>query len=321
MAAEQRAAHDVFQVLAREGLDQVLEGAVGERVLDRFERRVGRDHDDFDGGIDALDAPEELEPVELGHLDVHDDDVWPEPLQRVERRAAVLRRLDVVRGLEEHSERFRRAELVVDDEDTRERGRRGDGAHAPATGRDPTNASSLRACRTRRSPPRASTSRWLTAGPTSIRLSWTIWTGSNRRCSLSGGTLAVRDPMKIRTLSPTPFSVCRPTDTDTRACSGGELCVRYQTRYESAFRSCATSTLTVSGAESRVTSSWIGLPSPSSAMSIAATTSSTTACTSTVVKFNSPSVTSAASFSKTSTSRRTSRPTTEEKCLRKSGSS
>src|SRR2546422_4681898 len=96
MAAEQRAAHDVFQVLAREGLDQVLEGAVGERVLDRFERRVGRDHDDFDGGIDALDAPEELEPVELGHLDVHDDDVWPEPLQRVERRAAVLRRLDVV---------------------------------------------------------------------------------------------------------------------------------------------------------------------------------------------------------------------------------
>src|SRR5439155_1150211 len=163
--------------------------------------------------------------------------VWPEPLQRVERRAAVLRRLDVVRGLEEHSERFPRAELVVDDEDTRERGRRGDGAHAPATGRDTTNASSLRAWRTRRSPPRA------------------------------------------------------------------------------------TSTLTVSGAGSRVTSSWIGLPRLSSATWIVATTSSTTVCTSTVVKFSSPSVTSAASFSKTSTSRRTSRRTTEEKCLRKSGSS
>src|SRR2546427_4577797 len=206
MASEQRAAHDVFQVLAREGLDQVLEGAVGERVLDRFERRVGRDHDDFDGGIDALDAPEELEPVELGHLDVHDDDVWPEPLQRVERRAAVLRRLDVVRGLEEHSERFPRAELVVDDEDTRERGRRGDGAHAPATGRDTTNASSLRAWRTRRSPPRASTSRWLTAGPPAARRSRAILTGANKRCSLSGCPRGVPGPMKNLAVVPPTLS-------------------------------------------------------------------------------------------------------------------
>src|SRR3989442_10629227 len=217
MAAEQRAADDSLQVLAREGLDQVLEGTVGQRVLDGLERCVGRDHDDFDGAIGRLDALEELEPVDLGHLDVHDHDVRPEPLQRIERCAAVLRRLDVVRGLEEHPERLPRAELVVDDQNARERRGRSDGAHAAAIGNDTTNASSLRAWRTRRSPPRASMSRWLTAGPTSSRLSWTLCTGAKRRGGVLGGAGGGRGAEKSWAVSRTPFSVCRPTETDTRA--------------------------------------------------------------------------------------------------------
>src|SRR2546426_6011734 len=194
MAAKQRAADDSLQVLAREGLDQVLEGTVGQRVLDGLEGCVGRDHDDFDGAIGGLDALEELEPVDLGHLDVHDHDVRPEPLQRIERRAAVLRRLDVVRGLEEHPERLPRAELVVDDQNARERRGRSDGAHAAAIGNDTTNASSLRAWRTRRSPPRASMSRWLTAGPTAIPPSSALWTGAKGRGQVSGRRVAGRAP-------------------------------------------------------------------------------------------------------------------------------
>ena len=159
LPAEERPADDVLQILAREGLDEVLEGAVGEGVLHGLERGVRGDHHDFDRAIGLLHAPEQLEPVHLGHLDVHDHEVRPEPLERLKRGMAVLGRLDVVAGLQEHAERLARAELVVDDQDTRAGGCHGDGAHDAARGRERRNASSLRPGRTSSWPPMASTRR------------------------------------------------------------------------------------------------------------------------------------------------------------------
>ena len=42
--------------------------------------------------------------------------------------------------------------------------------------------------------------------------------------------VAVRDAMRTRAVSVPSGSACRVTDTATRACSGGELWVRYQIR-------------------------------------------------------------------------------------------
>src|SRR5262249_22300785 len=90
-------------------------------------------------------------------------------------------------------------------------------------------------------PPWAWTSRWLTAGPTSIRLSCTICTGSKRRPSLSAGTAAMREPMMMRTTSGSSGPAWRPTDRVTFASSAGELWARYHTRYESDLRSLGAS--------------------------------------------------------------------------------
>ena len=169
LAAHERAVHHVFEILAREGLDEVLEGAVREREPHGLERGVGRDHHDLDRRVGPLDVPEELEPVHLGHLDVHDHDVRLEPPQQVEGRAPVLCRLDLVDGLQQHAEGFPRSQLVVDYEHARERG--GRRAHEAARGSVTRKWSSWRPCRTVSWPPTASTRRWLTAGPTSSRLS------------------------------------------------------------------------------------------------------------------------------------------------------
>ena len=117
----------LLKVLPRERLDQVLEGAMAEGQLDRLQRRVGRDHHDLDGGIDPLDAAQDLEAVDLRHLDVEDDQVGPELGQLIERAARAVGRLDLVVRLEDHAQRFTRAHLVVDDEDPGARpGRRDD---------------------------------------------------------------------------------------------------------------------------------------------------------------------------------------------------
>src|SRR6267142_7192631 len=169
---------------------------------------------------DLLNVPEQLEPVHLGHLDVHDDDVRLKPAEQIERRPPVLGRLDGVARLQQHPQGLAGTELVVDDQDAPERAR--GHAHEVASGSVTRKCSSWRPCRTASCPPTASTRRWLTAGPTSIRLSCTIWTGSKTRWSFSGGTDAVREPTRIRTPSPPSRSACRATETDTRAWSGGE---------------------------------------------------------------------------------------------------
>ncbi len=169
LAAQESAMDDVLEILTREGLDEVLEGAVGQRVPHGLQRGVCRDHHHFDRGVGPLDVTEELEPIHLRHLDVHDHDVGLKPPQQVEGRASVLGRLDLVSGFQQHAERFARTQLVVDDEHACERG--GRRAHEVASGSVTRKWSSCRPCRTVNWPPTASTRRWLTAGPTSIRLS------------------------------------------------------------------------------------------------------------------------------------------------------
>ena len=157
VAAEQRAAYDVFEVLPRERLDQILERAVRERLLDRIERRVGGDHHRLDRGIGLLHAAQDLEPVHLGHLDVEDHEVGVVPRELGERGRAVVGRADLVGPLEEHPQRFPRAELVVDDEDARaDRGRL---ACHTAAGSLITKATSWRPWRSSSRPPSASTMR------------------------------------------------------------------------------------------------------------------------------------------------------------------
>ena len=132
LPAHERAMDDLLEILAREGLDEVLERSVRERVADGLERRVRRDHHDLDRRVGALDVPEQLEPVHLGHLDIHDHDVRLEPTKQIEGRASVLRRLDRVAGLEQHPQRLAGTQLVVDDENAPERG--GGRAHGLASG-------------------------------------------------------------------------------------------------------------------------------------------------------------------------------------------
>jgi hypothetical protein len=226
LAPHERAPHDILQVLPRERLDQVLEGAVGEGELHRLQRRVGGDHHDLDGRIGPLHAAEDLEAVHLRHLDVENHDVGPELGQHLQRRASAVGGGDLVGGLEQHAQGLARPQLVVDDEDTR--GARGRGTDPPATagGRETTKDSSCRVCRTPSRPPSASTRRWLTAGPTSMRLSCTICTGSKSRSNFSADTAAVREPTRIRTSWPPSGSACRPTESEIFARSFGELWVR-----------------------------------------------------------------------------------------------
>ena len=86
LAAGEGPAHRLLEIGAAEGLDQVLEGAVGEGVLDRVERGVGGDHDHLDGRIHRLDPLEELDAVHLRHLDVHEHEVGIEGGRVRERR-------------------------------------------------------------------------------------------------------------------------------------------------------------------------------------------------------------------------------------------
>ncbi len=142
LPAHERAMNDVLEVLARERLDEVLERTVRERVPDGLERGVGRDHHDLDRRVGALDVPEQLEPVHLGHLDVHDHDVRLEPTEQIKGRAAVLRRLDGVARLQQHPQRLAGPQLVVDDEDPPERV--GGRAHEVARGSVTRKCSSWR---------------------------------------------------------------------------------------------------------------------------------------------------------------------------------
>src|SRR6185436_12569504 len=186
---------------------------------DRLQRRVGGDHHHLDGRVALLDMPQDLEPVHLRHLDVEDDEVRTVARHLVEPGGPAVGGANLVDPLQQHAERLTRPHLVVDDEDARPpHGRRRD-AHT-AAGSLITNATSCRPWRSSSRPPIASTMRWLTAGPMSIRFSCTMRTGSKIRSRSGGAITAVREPMTMRATSGPSDSVRRPIAPDTEARSG-----------------------------------------------------------------------------------------------------
>src|SRR4051794_18942911 len=123
------------RVALRDHVDRSDE-LLGRRVLEEEPARAGaqrlvhvlveverRQHQDLrpavavDGGEDA---PRRLEPVELGHADVHQHDVWAQGAGLVDRLAPVGRLaddLDLGLRVEDHAEAGADERLVVDEED------------------------------------------------------------------------------------------------------------------------------------------------------------------------------------------------------------
>ena len=117
-AMTQRTLHRHAQLLDREVLRQVVEGALADgrdRRLDRGERG---DHDHGQRGIELVRAAEQLHAVHLGHLQVGEEEIGPLGLQQLERaprvaggEAAVLAALEHPHAVLHH------VGLVVDDQD------------------------------------------------------------------------------------------------------------------------------------------------------------------------------------------------------------
>ena len=149
LAARQRATGRLLEVLAAEGLDQILECPVGQRVLDRLEGGVGRDHHDLDAGVGALDPLQQLDAVHLRHLDVHEHEVGVKCGERLERGLTAVGGGDVIARLQDHAQGFARSQLVVDDEHAGAVGR----AHALAAARDAVKLTSPRPCFASSRPP------------------------------------------------------------------------------------------------------------------------------------------------------------------------
>ncbi len=138
----------LFQILPAERLDEVLEGAVGQRVLHRLEGGVGGDHHHLDARVRALDPPEQLDAVHLRHLDVHEDQIRMEGVERLEGGLAAVGGGDLVARLEDHAEGLARSHLVVDHQYPRTV------AHAcPDAGSEAVKLTSFRACLASSRPP------------------------------------------------------------------------------------------------------------------------------------------------------------------------
>src|SRR5262249_16007870 len=231
----ERPPHRLLEIGAAEGLDQVLEGSVGEGVLDGVERGVRRDHDRLDGRIHGFDPLQELDAVHLRHLDVHEDEIGIERGQRAERRLAAVRGGDLVVRLEDHPQRLARPDLVVDHQDP------GPVAHSWVVGSVAVKVTSARPCLMSRWPPCDSRMRWLTHGPTSMRFSWTTWMGSKMRISSSGRTSAVREATLMRSGSAAAMAETPPA---IWASCPGVLRRRYQIRWATGFCGMPRSPLT-----------------------------------------------------------------------------
>ena len=73
-------------------------------------------------GKSAPDCSEDVEPVDLSHPQVDDDDLWPEPIDAIEGVAAALGFADEIRyclGLEGPDQAVAIDGVVVDDQDAR----------------------------------------------------------------------------------------------------------------------------------------------------------------------------------------------------------
>jgi hypothetical protein len=89
------------------------------------QRPHGRHEDDLDGGIQPLDAGEDLDSVHAGHQDVEEAAVDVLPAHDLERRRAIGGFDDVTAVLEDELDGRTNARLVVDDEHDRAGGRHG----------------------------------------------------------------------------------------------------------------------------------------------------------------------------------------------------
>jgi len=85
---------------------------------------VAGDHDDLGSRVEVAQPGQRLEPVEPGHLDVEEDEVWAELRVERDRLAAGGRYSDLeVLVLEHLLERLADAGFVVNDENPMTHGR------------------------------------------------------------------------------------------------------------------------------------------------------------------------------------------------------
>jgi hypothetical protein len=116
----QRLGDQGLEALQVQGLGQIVVCAVAHGLHGRVHRRLARDHDEL-----ALDAAlahpgEQLEPVQLGHLEVGQDQTVPARLELFPRLLPIGGHLGGVAVLgEDHLQSFRDVLLVVGDQDLR----------------------------------------------------------------------------------------------------------------------------------------------------------------------------------------------------------
>ena len=116
----------VEELLGRLVLQHEPAGARAERFVDVLVEVERRQDEDAGRGIGGDDAPGRLEPVELGHADVHQDDGRLEAGGLLDRLEAVARLgddLDVLLAGEQHPKSGAHHRLVVGDEHANRHGR------------------------------------------------------------------------------------------------------------------------------------------------------------------------------------------------------
>jgi hypothetical protein len=122
------------QLIARNRLDQVVEGAALHRLDGRLRRPVGGDEDHRALGVEGVDVAEDVEAGAVGQLQVEDDHVGPvlgqagQPLGRGARRQHLC-----PLGLEDAAEGVEDGRLIVDDQ----KRRHGSPRRSPAALRKP----------------------------------------------------------------------------------------------------------------------------------------------------------------------------------------
>jgi len=67
--------HQDLELLDVEGLGQVIQGPQAQGLDGLLHAGVGRDHDRRDRGLGFLEMPEDIHAVDLGHLDVADQEI------------------------------------------------------------------------------------------------------------------------------------------------------------------------------------------------------------------------------------------------------
>ena len=123
--------HRGDQLLGGVVLEHEAAGPDAQRLVDVLVQVERREDQDARVGVGREDAPRRLEPVELGHADVHQHDRGMEArglADRVEPVAGLGHHLDVLLSRQQHAKAGADHGLVVDHEDP-------DHARSPPTGR------------------------------------------------------------------------------------------------------------------------------------------------------------------------------------------